>query len=189
MSESRPGASLKNFKGRIETGQDGWTVASQHLSERAGDMPADGVRTEDIFGEDDAIHQVGSAQPAIWGDLVPPVANLDSLGLRPEQAASRRGQNYSWKSAEHLDYQPDSPRPSRGGRDGAADPLLVEAGHSIAHRKNERRHDGLSFTDATHRRSRHVELHRVMSPCIIRDGEMDTHYPGSAVSLGLALHP
>ena len=61
------------------------------------------------FGEDDAIHHVGSAEPAIGGQLVPPVADLDPLRLRPEKAPTRRGQDHSRNSEEHPDHQSDSP--------------------------------------------------------------------------------
>jgi hypothetical protein len=129
ISEAGPGASLENIKGRIDVGHDRRTVTAHQLPERAGDVRTDGAGSEDFLGQDDAIYQVGGTKTAVWSDLIPPVADLDSLRLRSEKAPPRRGEDYSRKSAKHLDHQPNSPGTGQGHPDRAADPIVVEAGH------------------------------------------------------------
>lgn len=112
----------------------GITVAPYRLTIcQAREQGADhGLGDEGVLGDDDAVHHVGSEQPAVVGDLVTPVTDLDSLGIRPKKATSCGGMNHSRKSGEHFDHQRDTAGTDERGRDGAAHSLGIEIRHQLS---------------------------------------------------------
>ena len=94
-------------------GMNGRTVMAHHLAERTRDMWTDGTGSEDFLGEDNSIHQVRGAQPAIEGDLVPPVADLDSLRLRSEKPRRAGVRTTPGSPQNTLTTSPTPPGPAK----------------------------------------------------------------------------
>ena len=77
-------------------------------------MWTDGAGSENLVGQNDPIHHVRGAQPAVVGHLVPPVADLDPLWLRSEHASTGRGEHDSRNSPQNtLTTSPTPPGPAR----------------------------------------------------------------------------
>src|ERR1700742_640253 len=147
--KARFGDGLENLECRIEVRHDRRSVIAYQLPERTGEVRADRAGSEDLVGQHDAVHQMGGAHPAVGGDFVPPFANLNTLGLRPEKAPPCRYENHARNSAEDLEYQSNSPRARQSRADRPTDPVGVEGGHqSLIGRTN----DGVSVCASPVRR-------------------------------------
>src|ERR1700738_755792 len=132
------GAGVERFDGGFDVWNDRGAVSGRDLTQRSGDVRADIAGGQDLLGDDDSTHHMGGRQPAVAGDLVAPVADLDALRLRPEHAASRRGPNDPGHAGEHADHQRDSSGPGECARNRAAHPCRVEALHqSLIGRTND----------------------------------------------------
>lgn len=75
------------FDSGVDVRDDGASVPRHDLPERPGQVRADRISQEDVFGDDNAVDHVGGQQPAVVGDLITPIADLYPLGIGPEDAA------------------------------------------------------------------------------------------------------
>ena len=113
-SKATAGAAQGYFKCGIDVRHDGRAIMAHHLAECPRDMWTDGGGSENFLGQDDPINHVRGAQTAVLGHLVAPVADLDPLRLRSEQAFSGRREHDARQSAKHLNHQSNSGGPGQG---------------------------------------------------------------------------